>query len=223
MYLRPAFTETDIGRIAALIEDNSFGLLVTSGAGGMDASHVPFVVRRAGDSLVLGAHLAAANAQCAALDGGMALAIFSGPHAYISPSWYRTQPAVPTWDYAAVHVHGRLELVDDEPGTGAILKDLAEDDPGRFALNALPDKFRAMMLKGIRAFRLHPTRIEAQWKMSQNRSAEDRLGVIAALRQNGHPDVAELIAATLPSDQSGPADQSGPSDQSGAESPKVVA
>ena len=66
-----------------------------------------------GDGLVLSAHLAAGNPQCALLDGGTALAVFGGPHAYISPAWYRTQPAVPTWDYAAVHVHGTLEPVDE--------------------------------------------------------------------------------------------------------------
>jgi transcriptional regulator len=216
MYLRPAFVETDLERIAALIAANSFGTLVTCGPQGMDASHVPFTVRRDGEKLLLTAHLAAANAQCAALDGGTALAIFAGPHAYVSPSWYRTQPAVPTWDYAAVHVHGRLELVADETEVAAILKDLAEDDPGRFALDALPEKFRAVMLKGIRAFRLHPTRIEAQWKMSQNRSPEDRLGVIGALRAAGNQAVADLIAETLPPNPSSPG-------QSSENVPKVVA
>ncbi len=198
MYLRPAFTETDIGRIAALIEANPFGLLVTTGAEGMEASHVPFVVHREGEGLLLTAHLGAGNAQCAALDGGTALAVFSGPHAYVSPSWYRVQPAVPTWDYAAVHVHGRLELVADAPGTAAILTDLSRHDPGRFDMQELPEKFRGAMLAGIKAFRLHPTKIEAQWKMSQNRSAEDRQGVIAALRAEGNHPVADLIAATLP-------------------------
>ncbi|MCW3475961.1 FMN-binding negative transcriptional regulator [Limobrevibacterium gyesilva] len=198
MYLRPAFIETDPDRIAALIAANPFGVLVTHGPGGMDASHIPFVVEREGESLVLGAHLAAANAQCAALDGGTALAIFSGPHAYISPGWYRTQPAVPTWDYVAVHVHGRLEAVDDAAGTAAILRALGVDDPERFDLDALEEKYRAAMFKGIRAFRLRAERIEAQWKMSQNRSAADRQGVIAALRAQGNQAVADLIEATLP-------------------------
>ena len=198
MYLRPAFTETDLGKIIALIEANPFGLLVTHGDGGMQASHVPFLVDRAGDSLILSAHLGAPNAQCADLDGGQALAIFSGPHAYISPGWYKTQPAVPTWDYAAVHVHGTLQAVTHPAEVSAMLRALAVHDPERFDLDALPDKFRAAMIAGIRAFRLPAQRIEAQWKMSQNRSPADRQGVIAALRKQGEAAVAELIEATLP-------------------------
>ena len=198
MYLRPAFVETDIERIIGMIEANPFGALVTHGAGGMAASHVPFLVERAGDSLILSAHLGAPNSQCADLDGGQALAIFSGPHAYVSPGWYRTQPAVPTWDYVAVHVHGTLQTVTDLEEVSAMLRALAVHDPEGFELDALPEKFRATMIAGIRAFRLPAQRIEAQWKMSQNRSPADRRGVAAALRRQGNDAVAELIEATLP-------------------------
>jgi transcriptional regulator len=197
MYLRPVFTEHDPEKIAGLIRGFPFGVLVTQRDGGMEGSHVPFVVED-GPGLVLAAHLGAANPQVGALDGGTGLAIFSGPHAYIAPAWYRTQPAVPTWDYAAVHVHGRLERIDDDAGALVVLRALAASDPGGFDVDALEARYRAQMLKGIKAFRLHPTRIEAQWKMSQNRSAEDREGVIAGLRGQGEQAVAELIAATLP-------------------------
>src|SRR5580692_2655668 len=145
MYLRPAFDEKDLGRIAALIEQNSFGTLVTHGPDGLLATHVPFLVHRAGEQLVLSAHLGAPNPQCALLDGGPALAIFTGPHAYISPLWYRTQPAVPTWDYVAVHIHGRLEAVTDDAETSRILRDLAVQDPEKLDLDTLPEKFRNSM------------------------------------------------------------------------------
>jgi transcriptional regulator len=197
MYHRPAFAETDLDRIAALVTAHPFGLLVTHGARGLDASPIPFAVARDGKALVLDAHLAAANPQCADI-GGEALAVFSGPHAYVSPGWYRTQPAVPTWDYAAVHVHGTLEPVTDREPMAAMLRELSRLDPNGFDLDTLPEKFREAMLGGIRAFRLRSTRIEAQWKMSQNRSTADREGVIAALRAGGQHDVADLIAATLP-------------------------
>ncbi len=201
MYHRPAFAETDLDRIAALVAAHPFGLLVTHGAPqsgrGLDASPIPFTVSRDSKALVLEAHLAAANPQCADI-GGEALAVFSGPHAYISPGWYRTQPAVPTWDYAAVHVHGVLEPVTDREPMAAMLRELSRLDPNGFDLDALPEKFRKAMLGGIRAFRLRSTRIEAQWKMSQNRGIADRESVIAALRAAGQHDVADLIAATLP-------------------------
>jgi transcriptional regulator len=195
MYLRPAFVETDLDRITSLIRAHPFGVLVTHGAAGMDASHIPFVVERHGDTLVLTGHLAKPNAQCAQLDGGTALAIFSGPHGYISPSWYKTQPSVPTWDYAAVHIHGTLEPMANHT---AMLEHLAEGDPGHFTVHDLAERYRDAMFAGIRSFRLPASRIEAQWKMSQNRSVDDRLGVIAALRSQGMDDVAREIEATLP-------------------------
>ncbi len=196
MYLRPVFEEHDLALIQGLIEANPFGLLVTHGPG-LDASHVPFTIERSATGWHLAAHLAAANAQCALLEGHAALAIFSGPHAYIAPGWYRSAPAVPTWDYAAVHVHGRLEAVTDEGAIVHSLQSLAEADPREFRVDGLPDGFRARMIAGIRAFRLYPERIEAQWKMSQNRSVVDREAVVQALRARGEDAVAGLIEATI--------------------------
>ncbi len=197
MYNRPAFAETDLERIAALIAAHSFGLLVT-GSGGLDASPIPFTVRRDGERLVLEGHLAAGNPQCARIAAGdAALAIFSGPHAYISPTWYLTQPAVPTWDYAAVHVHGTLEPVTEDGTMRAMLRTLSTHDPA-FSLDALPADYMAGMMRGIRAFRLRSERIEAQWKMTQNRSIADRRSVAGTLRAQGSDEVAELIEATLP-------------------------
>jgi len=195
MYLRPAFVETDLDRIEGLIRANPFGLLITNGPDGMNASHIPFAVERNGDELVVIGHLATPNAQCAQFDGGEALAIFSGPHAYISPSWYKTQPSVPTWDFSAVHIHGTLEPVMDHM---AMLDQLAAEDPGGFDVRDLPGKYQQMMFAGIRSFRLPAVRIEAQWKMSQNRSIEDRKSVIDALREAGNDAVAREIEATLP-------------------------
>lgn len=201
MYQRPAFNETDSARIAALIRDYPFGQLVTHGPRGLEASPIPFLLTGPDDRFVLWGHLAAGNPQCDALDGGEALAIFTGPHAYVSPSWYRTQPAVPTWDYAAVHVSGRLQAMTDAAEIASLLDRLCAMDPAGFRLSDLPADFGARMIGGIRAFTLEPARIEAQWKMSQNRSPADRQGVIAALRRSADPvsgQLAELIAATLP-------------------------
>ncbi len=200
MYLHAAFVETDPVRIRALIAANPFGLLVTHDPHGMDASHVPFVIEEDGQGWWLAGHLAAANAQCARIEGGQALAAFGGPHAYVSPSWYQVQPAVPTWDYAAVHVHGRLEPVTDAVGIAAGLRALGAHDAAGFSLDAMPEGFRAKMIAGIRAFRLHPERVEAQWKMSQNRSRADREGVVAALRARGEDAAADLVEATLAPD-----------------------
>ena len=200
MYRPAAFTEDDPHRIIALIRDNPFGILVTM-QGGLQASHIPFVVVEQPGGFVLHGHLAAANPQCATFDGGEALAVFSGPHAYISSAWYTTGPAVPTWNYAAVHVTGRLSLLTDGDAVAAMLRAIGAHDPG-FDLDALPDRYRAGMIAGIRAFTLVPERVEGKWKMSQNRPEADRRAVIATLRASADPvagEVAELVETTLPS------------------------
>ena len=192
MYIRPAFEEKDLTRIVGLITEHNFGVLITENP--ITVSHIPFTANHDGETITLQAHLAAANPQCTALNGGTAVAVFTGPHAYISPSWYQTQPAVPTWDYAAVYVHGTLEPIIEN---GPVLDALAAIDPAGFRVAKLDDDYRTMMYRGIRSFRLRGTRIEAQWKMSQNRSKEDRTRVAAALRAQGDTTVADIIDATL--------------------------
>ena len=199
MYLRPAFVQSDQAAIRALIHDNPFAQLVTYGARGMEASHLPLMAFDADDGFFLAGHFAAGNPQCDAIGAeAEALAIFSGPHAYISPSWYEAQPSVPTWDFAAVHVYGRLDPVLDQAQLTADIHAIAEYDPAQFDVMALSPAYRDRMFAGIRAFRMRPTRVEGQWKMSQNRSVTDRRRVIAALQARGERAVADMIEATLP-------------------------
>ena len=203
MYCRPVFKEADPARIRALIEANSFGLLIThSPTRGLEASPIPFVLKPDGDGFTLAGHLAAGNPQCDMLDGAPGLAVFGGPHAYISPSWYGVQPAVPTWDYAAVHVSGVLVPVREPAAIAADLQRLAAAlDPAGFDVAAMEPGYRTRMVGGVRAFTLQPTKVETQWKMSQNRSVGDRERVIDALQKQGDPmsvSVAGLIAETLP-------------------------
>lgn len=195
MHLPPAFVQTDPAKIRALVAENPFGVLVTQGREGMAASHVPMLLAE-GEELVLEGHLAAANGQCAALRGGEALAIFSGPHVAISPAWYATRPAVPTWDYVAVHVHGVLEAVEGA-ALAALLRRQGSTQAEGFEFDTLPATLADKLLAGIRGFRLRARRVEAQWKLSQNRSAADRRGVVAGLRAQNANGVADLVAATL--------------------------
>ena len=116
MYLPSAFAEFDLTKLHDFIEQNSFGLLVTQVDGLPFASHLPFLLeRQTGPHGTLIGHLARANPQWEQASGQSALAIFSGPHAYISPTWYEAEQVVPTWNYVAVHVCGRLRIVEDEP------------------------------------------------------------------------------------------------------------
>lgn len=207
MYVRPVFDENDPARIRALIEANPFGLLIThSPSRGLEASPIPFLAEPEGDGFVLAGHLAAGNPQCDMLDGSAALATFGGPHAYVSPGWYGVQPAVPTWDFAAVHVSGTLSPVGDPAVIAASMQRMAAWDPNGFDVEAMAPGYRARMIAGVRAFVLRPVKVEAQWKMSQNRNVGDRTRVIAALRAQGDPmsvSVATLIAETLPAEAGG--------------------
>ena len=116
VYLPPAFTETRTEVLIEHVERHDFGLLVSHGKEGLIASQLPFLLERRDGVLYLQGHLARANPQLADLDGDSeALAIFAGPHAYISPSWYQPGPAVPTWNYATVHVYGAARTIAD-PG-----------------------------------------------------------------------------------------------------------
>ena len=200
MHPSPFFAETDRARIAAIVRGNPFGILVSADSQGMAATHIPFDLRETEQGWELWGHLAAGNGQCAGIAAGAeAMAVFSGPHAYVSPSWYAAGPAVPTWNYVAVTIWGRLEVVDDPAGG---LEALSAMDPVGFSVAGLDAEYRARMFRGIRAFVLRAERVQAVWKMSQNKSEADRAGVVAALREQGgegNRAVAELMAADLKS------------------------
>lgn len=186
VYLPPAFTETRTEVLLAHIERHDFGLLVSRGAGGLIASQIPFLVAHRDGALVLQGHLARANPQAAELDGpGEALAIFAGPHAYISPSWYAAGPAVPTWNYAAVHAYGAARAIADPTWLRDLVRRLSERhearEPRPWRMQDLPEPYVASMLNGIVGVEIAVERLEGKFKLSQNRPAGDRPRIIAAL------------------------------------------
>ena len=202
MYVPAPYRETSPEAICGFIERHGFGLLVSTGADGIHATHLPFLLRRPatpGAAAVLLGHMARANPQWRALDGAEVLAVFQGPHAYVSPSWYAARPAVPTWDYTAVHATGRFAVIDDPAevdGAMAALVGLYEDADSGWRFDGLPADFKARMLGAIVTFKVTVTRFEAGFKLSQNRPPADRRGVAAGLRRRGDPEglaVADLI------------------------------
>lgn len=197
VYIPGDFQETDPQRIAALLARHSFALLVTVDANGRPfASHLPlFYDSSCGENGTLLGLMARANPQWRQFNGGPeALAVFSGPHAYVSPSWYEAHPSVPTWNYAAVHAYGRPRVVADDAAR-AILARLVDQYEAGFAKPwrmALLADYEAAMLKGIVAFEIEITKLEAKFKMSQNRTAADRRNVTERLAAEGSDDAAEL-------------------------------
>lgn len=172
-----------------LIADHPFAILVTGGASGVHVTHLPLLLDD--DGAALTGHMARPNPHWQAFAAGTTVAVFQGPHAFVSRGWYR-DPAdnVPTWNYATVHVTGRPRLCDE-----AATRDAVERLSARFEDPALPpviEKKMGGLLRGIVAFRLPIEKLEVKLKMSQNKPAEVA-GVIAGLKATGRRD--ELATA----------------------------
>jgi transcriptional regulator len=206
VYLPPALTEARPEVLVAHIEEHNFGLLVSYGREGLVASHIPFLVERDREQLPLLGHLARPNPQTHDLGlGGEVLAIFSGPHAYISPRWYDEGPAVPTWNYIDMHAYGPVRLVEDSDWLRRLLRRLSDQheagSPAPWRMGDLPETYLEGMLKGIIGFEIAVTRLEGKYKLSQNRPAVDRPRIVAALERRGDADalaVARLMREREP-------------------------
>lgn len=192
MYIPAHFRCTDLDVLATVIDDNSFGTLVTMDEGRPFATHVPFVYERAEG--LLHCHVARANPQWQhAASGNDVMAIFTGPHGYISPTWY-VSAGVPTWNYVAVHVYGSARTIDDAAALGRHVETLAarhERGESPWVPNYDPRR-----LQGIVGIEIRIKEIEGKLKLSQNRSSEDRARVAAALdasERHGDRDLARLI------------------------------
>lgn len=201
MYVPPAFRFDDAEALHAAIRRHSFGTLVTHGEGGMIASHLPFLLQSDAEaSDRLRGHMARANPQWKEFPGSKeVLVLFQGPHAYISPSWYETREAVPTWNYEAVHVYGTPHLIDDPAAVRALLDETAAVyeavRPEPWSANQMPAGWIDKLQRGIVGFEIRITRIEGKRKLSQNRPEADQIGVLAGLRDSGDPD--DLALARL--------------------------
>lgn len=196
MYIPTAFAETDPGKLFAFIEAHSFGLLVSTHHGEPFASHLPFLLERgAGPHGTLVGHVARANPQWHDLDGQQVLAVFSGPHAYISPTWYEAEDVVPTWNYVAVHAYGTFRLVEDVGVLAGILAATVgtyeRSLPNPWPLDADTDFFRRMV-RAVVGFRVEINRLEGKWKLNQNHPPQRREKVARVLEQSRDPDAKEI-------------------------------
>jgi transcriptional regulator len=199
LYVPAAFSEGDGAAVARLIDEHPFATLVTPVGGEVRVSHVPLLrVADATPNGTLIGHLARANPHWREAAGLPSIAVFHGPHAYVSPSWYEHPEAmVPTWNYATVHAHGIVEVVDDADEVLAMFDAMARRFEG--AGTPLP-RGRAdgrkpdAMAGGIVAIRMRIARLDGKFKLSQNRTAADRRRVIDALARGPHPDAVATAA-----------------------------
>lgn len=187
MYVPAHFAQRDIPVLHDLIAQNAFGLLLSS-KDGMVGSHVPFLLDPdRGENGTLICHLAAANPQAALLDGQEVLCIFQGVHGYVSPNWYAKKPAVPTWNYVAVHAYGTATVTRDPATMRAIVDRLSKiyEGPDGWKLDDEPPSFYEAMARGIVGVEIPVSRLEGKFKLSQNRPLADIDGVIDNLRRLG--------------------------------------
>jgi len=205
MYLPPMFRSDDLASQHEVMRRHPLGTLVTRSGEGLAADHIPFLVdAERGEKGVLRAHVARANPLWRTHPrGGDALVIFSGAERYISPSWYATKretgKVVPTWNYVAVHASGPLVVFDDEAWLARQIAELTSRQEAAsgtpWAVSDAPAEFIAAQVRMIVGIEIPICRIEAKWKVSQNRNAADRAGVVEGLEADG--DQASLAMAAL--------------------------
>ncbi|WIM10468.1 FMN-binding negative transcriptional regulator [Enhydrobacter sp.] len=200
MYIPKLFEASEtMGR--EIMRAHSWALLVTTGADGTPfASHLALLWQEDGSAHghLIG-HMARANSHWKLFEGAAdSMAMFWGPHAYVSPTWYTPGPKVPTWNYLTVHAYGRPEIIDDTKGALDILARLVAtyegEGPDAWSMDRLPPGNAEAQSRGIVAFRMPLSRIEAKAKLSQNRDLEDRHRVIAQLEAS---DSQEAQATAL--------------------------
>ena len=197
LYTPSHFAMPDRAAVARLIHDHPFATLVTPAASGPFISHVPLLlVPDCEPHGTLLGHMARANPHWEHASGVSSIAVFHGPHAYVSPSWYaEPAKAVPTWNYVAVHAHGALEVVEDAVETRQVLDALVQrfegtrEAPWQFAM---PQRQRDALVGAIVAFRVRIRALDAKFKLSQNRPPADRARVAGALDREGYADAASV-------------------------------
>lgn len=210
MYLPAHFAESRPEVLHALMREHPFATLVTQGADGLTADHLPLhLAPEIGVFGALQGHVARANPLWQAAAGSEVLAIFNGPQAYVTPSWYATKrehgKAVPTWNYVVVHARGRLRAIDDAVWLSQQLEALVARHEEGFAepwrIGEAPPDYIDKMLTAIVGIEIVITSLAGKWKTSQNQPAANRAGVVAGLRGQGTDDalaMADLVAGLAP-------------------------
>ncbi len=199
MYLPKHFEQDDPRALAALMREHPLAALVTVQDGEPTADHIPFEYDAT--SMTLRGHVARANPLWKLADGQSVLAIFRGAQAYVSPSWYATKAehhkVVPTWNYTVVHAHGRLRALDNAPWLHELVSRLTAQHESAsstpWAVADAPADFVQQMLRAIVGIEIAVDRLIGKWKISQNRSDADRLGVARGLAEARHDVLSTLV------------------------------
>lgn len=204
MYAPKQFREERQDVLIAAIRSIQFGTLVTPIETALEAVHLPMIVRESAAGVVLEGHVAIGNPLWKAVANGTGLAIFQGPQAYVHPGWYETKrktgKAVPTWNYVAIHAHGRLSVERDAAWLRDHVTELTSINeagwPEPWSVSDAPDDYIDAMLRAIVGVRLEISKMEGVWKMIQHHPEANRLGVIAGLSAESSSS-AQAVAAIM--------------------------
>lgn len=201
MYIPKQFIIEEENIIYEMIEQYSFATLFSQHNGEPYATHLPLILNKSDQSLY--GHFARPNEQWKDVENQQVLVVFQGPHCYISPSWYESLKAVPTWNYVSIHIYGKMEIIEDEKVIFDSLNDLVnkyESPDSPYNLNVVEPNFIAGMSKGIVAFRIKITKMEAKAKLSQNHPVERQERIIKNLENTtnqANRQVASLMKRNL--------------------------
>jgi len=203
MYVPSHFAETRPEVLHDVIRRHPLGILVTHGADGLDANHIPFELTAPSGSLgILDGHVARANPLWRELaDGAEVMVVFRAADAYISPNWYPSKHEahrqVPTWNYMVAHAHGRARIVDDERFVRGIVGRLTRTheagQPAPWKMADSPRDFIDGLLQAIVGIEIEITRLEGKAKLSQNKDARDLQGAVDGVRAAGHDTIADAM------------------------------
>ena len=200
MYLPPHFHEDDHATLVAFMRAHPFATLVSVVDGAPFATHLPLIVEERDEQVIITGHLAKPNPQWTGFDAAESLAIFGGPHAYISPALYEKTESVPTWNYIAVHAYGTPTIyryVDAPEKVQGMLETMMQEFEASYLAQwaTLTDKYRTGRMLGIVAFEMVVTRLEGKSKLSQNRSLAEQANVAEHLQQADDPAAAAIGSA----------------------------
>jgi transcriptional regulator len=194
MYTPKHFQLTNEQEAIDFMQRYSFATIVTATDNIPFATHIPFLVSKRDDKIVLSSHFAKANPQAAEIIGKEILVIFTEPHAYISPKHYEKETNVPTWNYIAVHAYGKATILSEGEQTANLLAQMISNYEADYLTqwNNLPDEYKQRMMKGIVAFEIIVDDLQGKQKLSQNRTEVERENIIEALGKSGDTVEAEI-------------------------------
>lgn len=194
MYTPKHFQLSDEQEAIDFMQRYSFATIVTATDNVPFATHLPFLVSKRDDKIVLSSHFAKANPQAAEIIGKDILVIFTEPHAYISPKHYEKETNVPTWNYIAVHAYGKAKILPEGEQTACLLEQMISNYEADYLTqwNNLPDEYKQRMMKGIVAFEIIVDDLQGKQKLSQNRTETERENITNALGKSTDTTEAEI-------------------------------